>query len=92
MRASSSPRGSIDSLVDRMFEQVLDAEERAELLDRIRAWEAAHPDVDNASRLTAWIDVAYEMQAARRASDEARGPVRTRSNPDEPWGWATVPA
>jgi hypothetical protein len=57
---------NIDGLVDRMFDQVLSEAERAELLDRIREWEAANPDVAPAQRVTAWIDLAYELQASHR--------------------------
>ncbi len=61
-RKARSP-SSLDGLVERMFDQVLEKDERAELLTRIREWEAAHPDVDPAHRVTAWIDLAYELQA-----------------------------
>lgn len=54
---------SLETLVDRMFDQVLEAAERAELIAWIREWEAAHPEVDNAHRITGWIDVAYAFQA-----------------------------
>jgi hypothetical protein len=75
----SNASASIESLVDHMFDQVLTADERAELLIRIRAWEAANPDVDNAHRITGWIDVAYEFQASNLANGEVRGPVRSRA-------------
>jgi len=77
----TSARGSVsvESLVDRMFDQVLEPDERAELLIRIHAWEAAHPGVDNARRITGWIDVAYEFQAQQRAGVETRSPVRRRA-------------
>jgi hypothetical protein len=66
----------VDSLVDRMFDQVLDPDERAELMVRIRAWEAANPDVDNAHRITGWIDVAYEFQARRPVAAGTVSPIR----------------
>jgi hypothetical protein len=66
---------NVDSLVDRMFDQVLDPDERAELMLRIRAWEAANPDVDNAHRITGWIDVAYEFQARRPAAVRTSSPI-----------------
>ena len=48
-----------------MFSEVLSEPERAELLTWIEAWEAAHPDVDAAHRVTGWIDVAYDFQSRR---------------------------
>jgi hypothetical protein len=75
MLAVNAPM-SVDSLVDRMFDQVLDRDERAELMVRIRAWEAANPDVDNAHRITGWIDVAYEFQARGPAAAGTVSPVR----------------
>jgi hypothetical protein len=56
-------RPHLATLVDHLFDQVLDAAERAELLTWIEAWEAENPDVDNAHRITGWIDVAYTFQA-----------------------------
>ena len=52
-------------LVDRMFSEVLTAEERAELLEWITAWEAENPDAPAAQRVTGWIDVAYAFQASK---------------------------
>jgi len=75
MPAVNAPM-SVDSLVDRMFDQVLDRDERAELMVRIRAWEAANPDVDNAHRITGWIDVAYEFQARRPVPAGTVSPIR----------------
>jgi hypothetical protein len=76
MVSSVNARLSVDSLVDRMFDQVLDQDERAELMLRIRAWEAANPDVDNAHRITGWIDVAYEFQARRPVAAGTLSPIR----------------
>jgi hypothetical protein len=76
MVSSVNARLSVDSLVDRMFDQVLDQDERAELMVRIRAWEAANPDVDNAHRITGWIDVAYESQARRPVAAGTLSPIR----------------
>ena len=45
-----------------MFGEVFTAEERADLLTWIRAWEAENPDVTAAERVTGWIDVAYAFQ------------------------------
>jgi hypothetical protein len=74
----TSARGSVsvESLVDRLFDRVLEPDERAELLIRIQAWEAANPGVDNARRVTGWIDVTYEFHAQQRAVVETRSPVR----------------
>lgn len=66
MTRKERPPANIDGLVDRMFDQVLSQAERAELLDRIREWETANPDVAPAQRVTAWIDLAYELQASHR--------------------------
>ena len=64
--ARPSPRDrELARLVDHMFDQVLDDEERAELLVWIRRWEDRNPGVDPAHRVTGWIDVAYEFQARR---------------------------
>ena len=62
-------------LVDRIFDQVLGDDERAELLEWIREWEAANPDVDAAHRVTGWIDVAYAFQARADAQAASRSPV-----------------
>jgi hypothetical protein len=82
---------SVDSLVDRMFDQVLDPDERAELMVRIRAWEAAHPDVDNAHRITGWIDVAYEFQAGSPVAAQTPSPIR-RHLTSVPWSAASATA
>jgi len=82
---------SVDSLVDRMFDQLLDSDERAELLVRIRAWEAANPDVDNAHRITGWIDVAYEFQAGRRVRAVTASPIR-RLRSSVSWSAASASA
>ena len=58
-------RPNLATLVDHMFDRVLEAPERAELLSWIETWEADNPDVDNAHRVTGWIDVAYDFQARR---------------------------
>ena len=60
----SRPRAHLDVavLVDSMFGEVFTAEERADLLTWIRAWEAENPDVTAAQRVTGWIDVAYAFQ------------------------------
>lgn len=70
----------LDDLIEHMFEQVLDAAERAELRTWIEAWEAANPDADAAHRVTGWIDVAYAFQAHADAQQEIRS--RVRSAPD----------
>ena len=75
MTAVNAPM-SVDSLVERMFDQVLEPDERAELMVHIRAWEAANPDVDNAHRITGWIDVAYAFQARRPAAAGTVSPIR----------------
>ena len=90
MPAVNAPM-SVDALVDRMFDQVLDHDERSELMVRIRAWEAANPDVDNAHRITGWIDVAYEFQARRPASAETLSPIR-RHLSSVSWSAATATA
>jgi hypothetical protein len=60
----SLPRAHLDVavLVDRMFGEVFTAEERADLLTWIEAWEAENPDATSAERVTGWIDVAYAFQ------------------------------
>lgn len=63
VRTRTSKLPSLEVLVDRMFDRVFEAGERAELLVWIQKWEAANPDVDAAYRITGWIDVAYEFQA-----------------------------
>jgi len=67
----------LETLVDHMFDRVFEADERAELLTWIGAWEADNPDVDNAHRITGWIDVAYAFQA--REIDDERRPARMPS-------------
>jgi hypothetical protein len=74
---------SLEMLVDHMFDQVLEAPERSALIRWILEWEAAHPDVDNAHRITGWIDVAYVFQA--RADRESRA---RDSTPVSPWNVA----
>ncbi len=48
-----------------MFRDVLAEYERAELVARIRAWEAEHPDLSPSERISGWIDIAYDFQAGR---------------------------
>lgn len=67
----------LETLVDHMFDQVFEADERAELMLWIHEWEAANPDVDNAHRITGWIDVAYAFQARELLDGEVRKPVWT---------------
>lgn len=59
-------RVDLDDLVDKMFTEPLSDEARAELLDWVRAWDMAHPDVDAAHRLIGWIDAAYAYQSRDR--------------------------
>jgi hypothetical protein len=70
-------------LVDHMFDQVLEASERSALILWILEWEAANPDVDNAHRITGWIDVAYVFQARADRGSRARD-----SMPISPWNVA----
>ena len=79
MPVHSDLAAKLESLVDHMFDQVFEADERAELLTWIRAWEAANPDVDNAHRITGWIDVAYAFQARETEVGEVRRPARLSS-------------
>lgn len=85
-------RPNLATLVDHMFDRVLEAPERAQLLSWIEAWEAANPDVDNAHRVTGWIDVAYAFQARLDRQAEVRDRVRTVewSHPGLTWGTATA--
>jgi len=55
----------IDHLVDNMFRDVLNDDERAELIARIRIWEDANPGLPASTRISAWIDIAYDYQAGR---------------------------
>lgn len=68
-RTQTSDR-DVAALVDHMFDQVLDEDERAELLVWIRRWEEQNPGVDQAHRVTGWIDVAYAFQARRDGVSE----------------------
>jgi len=75
--------GSIERLVEHMFDQVFSEAERAELLVWIHEWEAAHPDADAAHRVTGWIDVAYSFQARPHAKPAAtRRPSTTGGRAD----------
>lgn len=65
MAESESRDPQIDHLVDNMFRDVLDEDERAELVSRIRAWEADNPGLKASARISAWIDIAYDYQAGR---------------------------
>ncbi|MBK9739133.1 MAG: hypothetical protein IPO93_06420 [Actinobacteria bacterium] len=76
----------LEELIEHMFEQVLDAAERAELRAWIEEWEAAHPDADAAHRVTGWIDVAYAFQAGADSRQEIRNPVRSAPEPASPVG------
>lgn len=73
---ASAPR-DVAALVDRMFADVFTPDERTELLDWIRAWDAEHPDVDAAHRVTGWIDVAYAFQARGRVGRPPASPAPT---------------
>jgi hypothetical protein len=68
----------VADVVNRMFADVFTDDERAELLEWIQAWEDAHPDVPQAERVTAWIDVAYAFQerGASRSSWSPAHPAR----------------
>jgi hypothetical protein len=68
---------SLATLVDHMFDAVLESHERAQLLSWIEAWDAANPHVDNAHRITGWIDVAYAFQARLDRQVEIHDRVRT---------------
>jgi hypothetical protein len=90
--ATRAAMPTLETLVDHMFDQVLEAPQRAELLQWIRAWEAANPDVDSAHRITGWIDVAYAFQARSdrlTAHDEG---ARRVSWSDDAFGWAAASA
>lgn len=78
----------IDALVEHMFEQVLDADERAELLIWIKNWDAANPDADAAHRVTGWIDVAYAFQARIEGRVEGHAPARVLSWLPTQWSFA----
>jgi hypothetical protein len=60
----SRPRAQLDvaALVHSMFGEVFTADERADLLTWIQAWEVENPEVTAAERVTGWIDVAYAFQ------------------------------
>ena len=66
MAGELARRVDLDGLVDQMFTDALSDDERAELLDWVRAWDVAHPDVDPAHRLIGWIDAAYAYQSRDR--------------------------
>jgi len=66
MPGSPEQARSTAELVDSMFGSLFDATERALLLQRIEGFDAANPGLDNARRITGWIDVAYAFQAERR--------------------------
>lgn len=65
MTQPSSNGASIDGLVENMFRDVLAEDERAELVERIRAWEVENPDLSPGQRISGWIDIAYDYQAGR---------------------------
>jgi hypothetical protein len=75
MGSRPRPQLVVADVVDRMFGDVFTADERAELVEWIQAWEDAHPDVPQAERVTAWIDVAYAFQE-RGASRSSWSPAR----------------
>lgn len=83
-RAGTPPELAV--LIDRMFDQVLDEPDRAELLGWIQAWESANPDIDAAHRITGWIDVAYAYQAAKGDPPVATGADRAET-PGAGRGW-----
>jgi len=63
-----------------MFEEVMGDAERAELLACIKVWESANPDVDAARRVTAWIDIAYEVHARTRTGPRPLSEVRVAAS------------
>ena len=71
-----------------MFDQVLSATERAELLVWIRRWDAANPNADPAHRVTGWIDVAYAFQA--RSEPGRDSAESTRESGWQLSSWATA--
>ena len=82
----------METLVGHMFDEVLEASQRAQLLECIRAWEAANPNVDNAHRVTGWIDVAYEFQSRVDQLAVARDRARTVTRTNVPGGWTAATA
>lgn len=68
------------ALVDHMFEEVLGEAERAELLACIEVWEAENPEVDAARRVTAWIDIAYDVHARTRSGPRPLSEVRVAAS------------
>ena len=74
----------VATLVDHMFEQVMGEAERAELLASIKAWEAENPEVDSAHRVTAWIDIAYEVRSRANAGPRALSEVRVAESTQKP--------
>lgn len=78
MRSRARPQLVVADVVSRMFGDVFTEDERAELVETIQAWEDAHPDVLQAERVTAWIDVAYAFQerGATRSSWSPARPAR----------------
>lgn len=71
---------SLAALIERMFDQVLNEDERVELLSWIEEWEAANPDADSAHRVTGWIDVAYSFQARTNQTPRPRSSARVSSS------------
>jgi hypothetical protein len=86
VRKPVSTPADLGRLVDRMFENVMNESERAELLVCIREWESANPEVDAAHRVTGWIDVAYDLRASKRVNEEGRQDVRVAPALLDNWG------
>lgn len=74
MGSRPRPQLVVADVVERMFGDAFTMDERGELVEWIQAWEDANPDVPQAERVTAWIDVAYAFQE-RRASRSSWSPA-----------------
>ena len=63
MSARRDPSEQIDFALRRHFSAMFTEEQRAELVSRIRTWDAAHPELDRAARTEGWLALAREELA-----------------------------
>ena len=79
MSARRDPSEQIDFALRRHFSATFTEAQRAELVTRIRAWDADHPELDRAARTEGWLALAREelaISAGRTAPAVAVSGVR----------------
>ena len=67
MGARRDPAAEIEFALRRHFSAVFTEDERLALVARIREWDAQHPELCRADRLSAWLEFARAERACAAA-------------------------